>query len=151
MIVYFEEAIRQKEDYLSMYNLAHILIYDETIKRDINKSIELLIKSSNKFQYSFNLLCIALIKQFGFNIEIIKQEILKIKNVTEDILAEINHHIASISLIGELNFEILYESYRNKDFVYNFLLVPIFSYDLEHKRICFIYISYCERYYIRIL
>ena len=45
-IVYFEEAISQKNDYLSMYNLAHIYLFSETVKHDINKSIDLLIKSS---------------------------------------------------------------------------------------------------------
>ena len=35
-IVYFEEAIRKGNDYLSMYNLAHIYIYDETMKHVVN-------------------------------------------------------------------------------------------------------------------
>ncbi|KAK8884689.1 hypothetical protein M9Y10_043808 [Tritrichomonas musculus] len=47
--VYFEEAIRQKNDCLSMYNLAHICMYDETIKQDLDKSINLLVRSSNLF------------------------------------------------------------------------------------------------------
>ena len=58
-IEFFEEAIRQKNDYISMYNLAHIYIYDETLEqKDINKQIQLLIESSNKFHYSLFLLCI---------------------------------------------------------------------------------------------
>ena len=45
-IEYFNEAI------LSMHNLSHIYIYDERIKGDINKAIELLIRSSYYFFHS---------------------------------------------------------------------------------------------------
>ena len=52
-IVYFEEAIRERNDNLSIYNLAHIYIYDTTSKQNLNKSIDLLFKSNfiHSFQY----------------------------------------------------------------------------------------------------
>ncbi|KAK8895338.1 hypothetical protein M9Y10_023798 [Tritrichomonas musculus] len=67
-IEYFEEAIRQKNDKLSMFNLSSIYMYDVRIKIDINKSIDLLIKSSNlNFEPSCTLLCLAIIKKCGFD------------------------------------------------------------------------------------
>lgn len=48
----FNEAIKQKNDYLAMYNLAHIYIYDEKIKQNLDEPIDLLIKSSNFFDHS---------------------------------------------------------------------------------------------------
>ena len=74
-MVYFEKAIRQKIDYLSMYNLAHIYMYDKTINQDLNKSIDLLIRSMDKFNSSIILLSLALLLRFDFNIEKIKQEV----------------------------------------------------------------------------
>lgn len=47
MIEYFEEEIRQRNNYNDIY------IYNESIKlQDINKPIELLVKSSNEFNDS---------------------------------------------------------------------------------------------------
>ena len=43
-IEYFKEAIRQKNDKVSMYNLAHLYLYEEQIKDSINQSIDLLIR-----------------------------------------------------------------------------------------------------------
>ena len=58
-----------------MYNLAHIYIYSEGIKKDINKTIDLLIRSAKQFKHSLILLCLVLIKQCDFKIQKIKQEI----------------------------------------------------------------------------
>ena len=131
--MYFEEAIRQKNDILSMYNLAHIHIYEETIKRDTDKSIELLIKSSNEFEHSFNLLCIVLIKTFGFNIEKIKHEIDKRLEKTNE-LYEIISTITNLLInLGEFYVDYLYEIYRNKDFLYDVLCQEICSSDLHEE------------------
>ena len=48
---------------------------DETINQDLNKSIDLLIRSMNFFSHSLNLLCLAFQKQFDLNIQRIKQEL----------------------------------------------------------------------------
>ena len=127
-IVYFEEAIRQKNDYLSIYNLAHIYIYDETIKKDLNKSIDLLIKSINKFKHSYILLCLALLKRFDSNIETINQELKKRTDITKSAMRRILKKIALL----KLNFDAQYESYRNKDYLYNFKLKPVESSKIEN-------------------
>ncbi|KAK8887833.1 hypothetical protein M9Y10_038890 [Tritrichomonas musculus] len=129
-IVYFEEAIRQKKDFLSMYNLAHLYMYDETIKEGINKSIELLIKSSDQFKLSKILLCILLVKQFGFNIDIIKEKIEERTEGQKNFSNQIIEQICHLNLFDELTFEIMYESYRNKDFLYSSTFRIIESSDL---------------------
>ena len=127
-IVYFEEAVQQKNDYLSMYNLAHIYMYDSTIKQDLNKSIDLLIRSMNKFEHSFILLCLALLLKFDFNIETIKQEL---KHRTDITGISIERIIKGIAL-SKLIFNELYESYQYKDYLYNIELESIESSELEH-------------------
>ena len=130
-IVYFEEAIRQKNDYLSMYNLTNIYIYDENIKQNFNKSIKLLIKSSKKFEHSMILLCLVLIKKFGFNIEIIMQNIKKQKEIDINLSTKIYLKIEYILSFGIQVFESLYSSYKDKDFLYNIELQPILTKYLE--------------------
>ena len=67
---YLIEAIRKSNDKVAMYNLAHIYIYDEKTEEFIDKSIELLINSIiNNFYPSEKLLCLLLIKKYGFDIE----------------------------------------------------------------------------------
>ena len=126
-IEYFEEAIRQKNDYLSMYNLAHIYMYDATIKQDLNKSIDLLIRSMSIFQHSYILLSLALLKQFNFNIETIKIELSKRTDITRSSMEKILKVVA----LSELNFDVLYELYRSKDYIYNIKLEPIEYSELE--------------------
>lgn len=47
-IDYFEEAIRQKNDKVSMHNLGHLYLYEEPIKQSLDKSIDLLMQLLNK-------------------------------------------------------------------------------------------------------
>ena len=73
-IVYFEEAIPQKDDKVSMYNLAHLYFYEDSIKDSIDKSIELLIHSNEKgFLQSKELLCLTLLKKYNFHLDAIKE------------------------------------------------------------------------------
>ncbi|KAK8837958.1 hypothetical protein M9Y10_035902 [Tritrichomonas musculus] len=111
-----------------MYNLAHVYIYDETIKQDLNKSIDLLLRSMDKFEHSFILLCLALLLKFEFNVETIKQELSIRNDITEMIIDKI------LAVIGQykLYFNELYELYRHKDYLYNITLHPILSSELEH-------------------
>ena len=86
-IEYFEEAIRQKNDVVSAFNLLNIYIYDERSNKNITKSVDMLIKSYNRgFKPSLVLLCIALIKKVGsfnpFNYSKINNEIDKYKDTT---------------------------------------------------------------------
>ncbi|KAK8846996.1 hypothetical protein M9Y10_019570 [Tritrichomonas musculus] len=130
-IVYFEEAIRQKNDYLSMYNLARIYMYDSTIKQDLNKSIDLLIRSMNKFKHSSILLSLALLLKFDFNIETIQHELKQRTDITRSSM-EILFRIITLS---KSVFDVQYESYRYKDYLYNVVLEPIESSELEQHRI----------------
>ncbi|KAK8891595.1 hypothetical protein M9Y10_028808 [Tritrichomonas musculus] len=138
-IVYFEEAIRQKNDRLSMYNLAHIYFYDETVKQDIDKSIDLLIRSSNVFIHSRILLCIVLIKKVGPDLQKIEREILKYTKRTSDLLSKIRIIIIHHSLLDKERYSILYELYQTKDFLYTIKLDYIESSKLytldKHKEI----------------
>ncbi|KAK8836037.1 hypothetical protein M9Y10_040238 [Tritrichomonas musculus] len=95
-IEYFEEAIRQKNDYLSMYNLAHIYMYDASVEPDLKKAIDLLIRSLKRFKHSFILLCAALLLQYKFNIETIKQELNKRTDIDDISIKILLRSIASI-------------------------------------------------------
>ena len=80
-IEYFDEVVRRWEDKISMYNLAHIYIYEIETDQKIDESIELLIKSSNQnFEPSKYLLCISLIKKHNFDFEKIHNELTKKSN-----------------------------------------------------------------------
>ncbi|KAK8843573.1 hypothetical protein M9Y10_024630 [Tritrichomonas musculus] len=118
-IEYFEEAIRQGNDYLSMYNLAHIYIYEENINQDINKLIDLLIKSSEKFDPSFFLLCIILIKQ-----NISYKDVIK----NNDLAKKISRKIVEIGS----KFEVIYDYLKDKDYIYNLFLQPVLTSELNN-------------------
>ena len=118
-IVFFEEAIHQKNDCLSMYNLSHLYMYEETIKVDINKLFEMLIKSSDQFQHSLVLLSLLLIKQFGYNIQTLKNEIEKELKGKMIYQKKIIQNIINFKLFERNFFEKIYEAYRTKDFMYN--------------------------------
>ena len=133
-IEYFKEAIRQKEDYLSMYNLAHIHIYDEKIQGDINKAIDLLIRSSSKFIHSTVLLSLVLVKIFSFNIDVIKREIRKIHGFTDILIYQICRNINEYEMLDRNKFEILYEIYKTEYFLYDIELKAISASYFEKMR-----------------
>ncbi|KAK8894353.1 hypothetical protein M9Y10_022788 [Tritrichomonas musculus] len=133
-IVYFEEAIRQENDYLSMYNLSHIYIYiiDTTNKQEyLDKSIKLLIQLMNKFEPSFTLLQIAFLLRFDLNIEQIKQELVQRTDLT---IYSINKLLDGIDQ-ALLDFDILYETFQSKDYLYNFLMRPILSSEIGKQNV----------------
>ena len=71
-----KEAIKQKNDSLAMYNLSHIYIYENPTKSNIDKAIELLIKSSHNFKPSRALLSISFILKYQkVNIQQFENEI----------------------------------------------------------------------------
>ena len=113
-----------------MYNLAHIYIYNESIEHDINKSINLLIKSSNKFIHSLILLCIILKKKYG-DISDIMREIKKLTD-DNDLISNVREMILTDNSFYGENLNDSYESYRSKDFLYNVLYKPILTSDLQH-------------------
>ena len=112
-----------------MYNLAHIYMYEDSIKNDINKSIELLIKSSDYFSHSLNLLILILIKQFGFNIDVIKKEIDKLIIGNDNLSFNIILNIYRFMDFDKSIFEEVYESYKTIYFLYNIKLKHVFLTD----------------------
>ena len=80
--VYFKEAIKQKNDEVTKYNLSHIYIYED-VKDKFNESIQYLSESTEQgFEYSKSLLLIILFKKYGNDISNIMKELSKnIKNV----------------------------------------------------------------------
>ncbi|KAK8881199.1 hypothetical protein M9Y10_003931 [Tritrichomonas musculus] len=134
-IEYFKEAIRQENDEVSMYNLAHLYFYEDPIKDSIDKSIELLINSiKSGFQQSEELLCIALIKKHNFDVDIIITEIDDIIQESEELSFDICEMIINSELLEQNYFESRYEYNRNIDFLYDIDLEPCISkiiYDSE--------------------
>ncbi|KAK8834233.1 hypothetical protein M9Y10_032344, partial [Tritrichomonas musculus] len=134
-IEYFKESIRQKNDKIAMFNLSHIYLYDDlTVQQNIDEAIELLIKSSiENFNPSRYLLCIALIKKFGYSFENIKQKLDKhtdnINNLALIILKLINKNKLNENTI----FKKQYQIFRKIDFLYNDDFNYFFSDDLKKQ------------------
>ena len=64
-----------------MYNLAHIYLYEFKTEQKIDLSIELLINSSSQnFEPSKYLLCIALLYKNNFDLEKIRKELTEKSN-----------------------------------------------------------------------
>ncbi|KAK8881040.1 hypothetical protein M9Y10_003767 [Tritrichomonas musculus] len=134
-IVYLEEAIRQKNDILSMYNLANIYMYDESYENKIDEAIELLFNSFDQFLHSRILLCLALIKKYGFQIEEIEKHVRELNNKKPKAALPLLFSHLHLFQLNDF-FTILYESYRDKYFLYNHLLQFVsFSEFQEQKRI----------------
>lgn len=117
-----------------MYNLANIYFYDERIKQNINKSIELLIESSNQFDQSLILLSLVLIKQFGLEYSIFQKIIHKYTNKSSQILSEILEIINDFNLNDPFIFQQIYDSYRNELFLYEYHLEITSYLDVQKYR-----------------
>ena len=117
-IEYFNESIQRWEDKLSMYNLAHIYIYEYKTNEKINESIELLIRSLNQnFGDSLYLLCIALIKKYEFDIDKMRKELNeKSCNLTTTIF----QFIFDLNLIEKSIFQQFEKEFESIDFLYDF-------------------------------
>ena len=130
-IEYFEEAIRQKNDKISMYNLGHIYFYGKFVKKNIDKSIELFIKSSNLgFYPSKLLLSLALVKKISpINTQIISKETIKYGNNNEELNHDIFLIILNTKICDDLYFSQIYKHYEYIEFMYDIYrnIVP-FSY-----------------------
>ena len=130
-ISYFEEAIRMKDDILSMYNLSHIYIYEDVTKDRIDESIKLLVKLSRKyFNPSYDLLCIALIKKHGFNFEKKKK-----KMNDKKIPSYIYKKMISKELFDKSIFKEKYQYYQNIDYLYDYNFVPVLTSGLNSQKV----------------
>ena len=116
---------------LSMYNLAHIYIYEDTNLDRIDKSIDYLIQISTKFYPSLELLCIAFIKKHKFNLS----------NIEKDLRNKKCTFLLNLMLDQELfdksNFEKKYQYYKNIDFLYDYMYMPILSSNLKYKEMIY--------------
>lgn len=90
---YFSEADKL-EDVLGSFNLAKIFIYNDEYQNKLDQSIKLLINSFNQnFYHSRFLLCLALIKKVGFDLDNIKKELNQYKEDSCEIQNEIKEII----------------------------------------------------------
>ncbi|KAK8843898.1 hypothetical protein M9Y10_024980 [Tritrichomonas musculus] len=137
-IEYFEEAIRQKNDSVSMYNLGHIYFYGEKVDKNLDKSIELLIKSSTRnFEPSKILLILVLINKLrvkNITKETIKKEITKYTNESDQLTKEIYNIYLYNNMNIETIYNYLYELYKKIDFTYDIDYHPIESTYFFEKR-----------------
>ncbi|KAK8871531.1 hypothetical protein M9Y10_007261 [Tritrichomonas musculus] len=132
-IEYFKEAICQKDDKVSMYNLAHLYFYEDPIKDSIDKSIELLIHSIEKgFQQSKVLLCLALLKKHNFHLDMIKAEI---EPISKELSFEICTIIWNSGLLESIYFEALYNYNQNIDFLYSNDFRPYITNEINDSEI----------------
>ena len=130
-IEYFKEAINQKKDILSMYNLSLIYLYDQI---NIDQSIELLCESLKRgFQQSIELLCVALIKKCGLEIDKIKTEIKRFINESNYLFSYIIHKIIDDNLNNEKNFQIKYDLFKCHNFIYNLQAKPVPLYIINEQ------------------
>ncbi|KAK8837500.1 hypothetical protein M9Y10_036497 [Tritrichomonas musculus] len=118
-IVYFKEAIAQSNDFLSAYNLAHIYIYDDAIKQNLDEAIDILSNPNvdDIYYESMFLLSLAIIKKYDSNIKNILTEIEKIR-LKNGMAADIVYNYIE-DMMTKSNFKLKYEAYRKKDFLYD--------------------------------
>ncbi len=109
-----------------MYNLAHAYIYNDQNEINIKECFDLLIKSSYELHHSLVLLCLLLVKKFGFNLQKTKEEIDTIADLKE-YSSKICSEILFLELNEQSNFDNLYEYYRKIDFIYNVQLEIVLS------------------------
>lgn len=132
-VEYFEEVCRQKDDYLSMYNLAHIYFYGEKVNVNIEKAIELLIKSSLKgLTASKSLLALALTKKITkITMQSIKKEIIKINNQNlyrvNKLALEIFEFIKGFSLENDEKYDFFYSVNQKIYYAYNIIKKPVMA------------------------
>ena len=134
-IEYFQEAIRQKNDALSMYNLSNIYIYDNRIKQNLDKSIELLIISINLgFYPSYFLIGIALVLKAGFDIKNIEYEMDMHKDITKSLKEEVIETIKYNNLCTKSFFDRFHKNIKNICFLYDFNKDFIFSDEIINQK-----------------
>ena len=86
------------------------------------------------FKSSYYLLCIALIRKIGFDLDLIKNEINRLSGQNSKLCSEICQMIESNKLNDELNFEKQFKKWEYVDFLYDFSFCVISSIDILNQR-----------------
>lgn len=121
--VLLKESV-QMNNYVSMYNLAHLYFYEET-ENSYDNIIDLLVNSMNEFDDSSKLLAIVLIKKYkNITFEIIENEI-KIhlsnkKNNIKNMVYKIYKFILENKIYLISNYNHHYYMYKKIDFMYGY-------------------------------
>ena len=103
-----------------MYNLSHLYIYEDGADESINKSIDLLVKSSSSgFLRSTELLSLIMVKKYGENYDEIKLEIEKYLENSNDLTVTIINMIKNEKLYDQKYFEKKYQELKAIDFYFN--------------------------------
>lgn len=134
-IEYFTEADKL-EDVLGSFNLAKIFIYyNSEYQNKLDQSIKLLIDSFHqKFYHSRFLLCLALIKKAGFDLDNIKKELNQYKEDSCEIQNEITEIITKNHLFDISMYEKFDNFYCQTDFLYDTYMQIISSDELIKRK-----------------
>lgn len=113
-----------------MYNLCHIYLYENIYGNNLDKSIELSIRSMNRgFEGSFILFIISLIKKYkNINLTNIQEETAKYSDLNQMNvkIKEIYRAIIFYQFNNSNNFNLFYQSVKHFDFIYDY----DFSFDI---------------------
>ncbi|KAK8850242.1 hypothetical protein M9Y10_018367 [Tritrichomonas musculus] len=135
-IEYFKEAIRQKNDKIAMYNLAHLYLYENIRDDGIDESIQLLINSAlQTFSHSIFLLCLALIKKFNGDMISIKNKVDESTFNDSELSNNVCQMIIKYELNNDITFERFFECYRKIDFLYDLELESFISHELADRKL----------------
>lgn len=113
-----------------MYNISHIYIYEDNTDESIEKSIELLIKSSNLgFEPSTEMLCLVLVKKYYIlnDFNIIKKKISEYTEKCDSFISKFDTMIKKYKLYNIFHLNEVYEYRRTIDYLYDFTYNPIES------------------------
>ena len=124
---YFNEAVNKSNDYLSMFNLAKIYIFDEPNEKYHKKIIELLTNSfSLGFKHSIFLLSSYLFKKYGLDLSKISAAVpTKFRNEVINII--------QYKILADKNIDDTFRFYQNTDYIYDKLLDFTELTDIKHK------------------
>ncbi|KAK8841493.1 hypothetical protein M9Y10_027112 [Tritrichomonas musculus] len=131
-IEYFNEAYKNNDNNIKrlipLYNLAHLYLYNDSIDNNNNKSIKLLIQLYKmEFPSAIFLLCIALIKEYGFDNKAIMDGFRKHGGINKKIEFEINQIIKFNNLNVFLVYEEQYLRYKALDILFDHNHKPFFN------------------------
>ena len=121
-IEYFNEAINRNNDSAAMFNLAHIYLYEESVKFDLDKAIGLLIKATLlENAFAFNLLKLALIKKYKNISKLVIENELKNNGVKkiDKMVNQIYNDIIKRNLTNPNFFIFLYGIDKDINLVYD--------------------------------